>query len=233
MAGPEPPQAVLNSLQLLQEPRAVLNLVRPVLNSMQHLQEPRAVLDSLLSLDAQVNDLWTASVLHSLAYPPSGSDTPARATRETPTILSVLHSPARRRSSNGLQPLSLQGSAGCREMSTPTRVPHNPVQQQQQQQQQQQYHHLHLQHEPDTFNAASFSMARAPMILQSYVEPCSKRRRSSDDSNARRLQTTTAAKHSRSCLHRRISCNAYLPNKGHSNHQRSVPSTSYIVAHFS
>ena len=47
MARPEPPQAVLNSLQ--------------------HLQEPRAVLNSLLSLGAQVNDLWTASVLHSLA----------------------------------------------------------------------------------------------------------------------------------------------------------------------
>ena len=67
MAGPEPPQAVLNSLQLLQEPRAVLNLVQAVLNSLQHLQEPRAVLNSLLSLGAQVNDLWTASVLHSLA----------------------------------------------------------------------------------------------------------------------------------------------------------------------
>ena len=60
-------QAVLNSLQLLQEPRAVLNLVQAVLNSLQHLQEPRAVLNSLLSLGAQVNDLWTASVLHSLA----------------------------------------------------------------------------------------------------------------------------------------------------------------------
>ena len=67
MARPEPPQAVLNSLQLLQEPRAVLNLVQAVLNSLQHLQEPRAVLNSLLSLGAQVNDLWTASVLHSLA----------------------------------------------------------------------------------------------------------------------------------------------------------------------
>ena len=53
MAGPEPPQAVLNSLQLLQEPRAVLNLVQAVLNSLQHLQEPRAVLNSLLSLGAQ------------------------------------------------------------------------------------------------------------------------------------------------------------------------------------
>ena len=88
MARPEPPQAVLNSLQLLQEPRAVLNLVQAVLNSLQHLQEPRAVLNSLLSLGAQVNDLWTASVLHgrhtpmrrrvlhSLAYPPSGSESP-------------------------------------------------------------------------------------------------------------------------------------------------------------
>ena len=67
MARPEPPQAVLNSLQLLQGPRAVLNLVQAVLNSLKHLQEPRAVLNSLLSLGAQVNDLSTASVLHSLA----------------------------------------------------------------------------------------------------------------------------------------------------------------------
>ena len=67
MARPEPPQAVLNSLQLLQEPRAVWNLVQALLNSLQHLQEPRAVLNSLLSLGAQVNDLWTASVLHGLA----------------------------------------------------------------------------------------------------------------------------------------------------------------------
>ena len=67
MARPEPPQAVLNSLQPLQEPRAVLNLVQAVLNSLQHLQEPRAVLNSLLSLGAQVNDLWTASLLHRLA----------------------------------------------------------------------------------------------------------------------------------------------------------------------
>ena len=56
--------------------RAVLNLVQAVLNSLQHLQEPRAVLNSLLSLGAQVNGLWTASVLHSLAYPPSGSEAP-------------------------------------------------------------------------------------------------------------------------------------------------------------
>ena len=144
----------------------------------------------------------------------------------------MLHSPAHRRSSSGLQP-SPQGSAACREMSTPIPVPHNLVQQEQQQQQQQQYHHLQLQHEPNTFNAASFSMARAPMILQSYDEPCSNRRRSSDDSNARRLQTTTAAKHSRSCLDRRISCKAYLPLSGHSNQQRSVLSTTYIVANFS
>ena len=33
--------------------RAVLNLVQAVLNSLQHLQEPRAVLNSLLSLGAQ------------------------------------------------------------------------------------------------------------------------------------------------------------------------------------
>ena len=58
---------MLNSLQLLQEPRAVLNLVQAVLKILQRLQEPRAVLNSLLSLGAQVNDLWTASVLHSLA----------------------------------------------------------------------------------------------------------------------------------------------------------------------
>ena len=76
MARPEPPQAVLNSLQLLQEPRAVLNLVQAVLNSLRQLQELRAVLNSLLSLGAQVNDLWTASVLHSLAYPSSGSESP-------------------------------------------------------------------------------------------------------------------------------------------------------------
>ena len=61
---------MLNSLQLLQEVRAVLNLVQAVLNSLQHLQEPRAVLNSLLSLGAQVNDLWTASVLPSLASGP-------------------------------------------------------------------------------------------------------------------------------------------------------------------
>ena len=72
----ELPQTVLNSVQLLQEPRAVLNLVRAVLHSVQHLQGPRAVPNSLLSLGAQVNDLWTTSVLHSLAYPPSGSETP-------------------------------------------------------------------------------------------------------------------------------------------------------------
>ena len=76
MARPEPPQALLNSLQLLQEARAVLNLVQAVPNSLQHLQEPRAVLHSLLSLGVQVNDLWTASVLHGLAYPPSGSEAP-------------------------------------------------------------------------------------------------------------------------------------------------------------
>ena len=50
--------------------------VLAVLNSLQHLQEPRAVLHSLLSLGAQVNDLWTASLLHNLAYPPSGSESP-------------------------------------------------------------------------------------------------------------------------------------------------------------
>ena len=76
MARPEPPQAVLNSLQLLQEARAVVNLVQAVLISLQHLHEPRAVLNSLLTLGAQVNDLWTASVLYSLAYPPSGSEAP-------------------------------------------------------------------------------------------------------------------------------------------------------------
>ena len=76
MARPEPPQAVLNSLQLLQDPRTVLNLVQAVLNSLQHLQEPRAVLHSVLSLGARVNDLWTASVLRSLACPPPGSETP-------------------------------------------------------------------------------------------------------------------------------------------------------------
>ena len=74
MARPEPPQAVLNSLQLLQEPRAVLNLVQADLNSLQHLHEPRAVLNSLLPLGSQVNNLWTAALLHSLAYPPSGSE---------------------------------------------------------------------------------------------------------------------------------------------------------------
>ena len=152
-------------------------------------------------------------VLHRLAYPPSGSDSPPSwtfcvITRKTQTVVPVLHSPAaskqgqrrvlvlrcpdawratpvlhslaHRRSSSGLQP-SPQGSAACREMSTPIPVLHNLVQQQQQQQQQQQYHHLHLQHEPNTFNAASFSMARAPMILQSYDEPWAKRRKSSDD----------------------------------------------------
>ena len=45
-------QAVLNSLQLLQEPRAVLNLVQAVLNNLQHLYDQRrrrpAVLNSLL-----------------------------------------------------------------------------------------------------------------------------------------------------------------------------------------
>ena len=76
MARPEPPQAVLNSLQLLQEARAVVNLVQAELKSLQLLQEPRAVVSSLLSLGAQVNDLWTASLLHSLAYPPSGSESP-------------------------------------------------------------------------------------------------------------------------------------------------------------
>ena len=45
----------------------MLNLVQAVLNSLQHLQEPRVVLNGLLLLVAQVNDLWTASVLHSLA----------------------------------------------------------------------------------------------------------------------------------------------------------------------
>ena len=53
MARAEPPQAVLISLQPLQEPRAVLNLVQAVLNSLQHLKEPRAVLNSLLPLGAQ------------------------------------------------------------------------------------------------------------------------------------------------------------------------------------
>ena len=77
MARPEPPQAELNSLQLLQETRAVLNLVQALLHTLHHLQEPRAVLNSLLSLGAQVNDLWTASVLHSLACPQSGRETPA------------------------------------------------------------------------------------------------------------------------------------------------------------
>ena len=76
MARPGPPQAVLNRLQLLQEARAAVNLVQAVLISLQHLHEPRAVLNSLLTLGAQVNDLWTASVLHSLAYPPSGSEAP-------------------------------------------------------------------------------------------------------------------------------------------------------------
>ena len=76
MARPEPPQAVLNSLQLLQEARAVVNLVQPELKSLQLVPEPRAVVSSLLSLGAQVNDLWTASLLHSLAYPPSGSEAP-------------------------------------------------------------------------------------------------------------------------------------------------------------
>ena len=76
MARPEPPQAELNSLQLLQETRAVLNLVQALLHSLHHLQEPRAVLNSLMSLGAQVNDLWTASVLHSLACPQSGRETP-------------------------------------------------------------------------------------------------------------------------------------------------------------
>ena len=76
MARPEPTQAELNSLQLLQETRAVLNLVQALLHSLHHLQEPRAVLNSLMSLGAQVNDLWTASVLHSLACPQSGRETP-------------------------------------------------------------------------------------------------------------------------------------------------------------
>ena len=75
MARPESPEAVLNRLQPLQGPRRVLNVVQAVLNSLQHSQEPRAVLDSLLSLGAEVNDLWTASVLQNLAYPPSGSET--------------------------------------------------------------------------------------------------------------------------------------------------------------
>ena len=57
------------------------------------------MLNSLLSLGAQVNDLWTASLLHSLAYPPSGSESPPSwtscgATRKTQTVLPVLHSPA-------------------------------------------------------------------------------------------------------------------------------------------
>ena len=47
MPRPGPPQEVLNSLQLLLEPRAMLNLVQAVLNSLQHLQEPQAVLNSL------------------------------------------------------------------------------------------------------------------------------------------------------------------------------------------
>ena len=66
----------------------MLNPVQAVLNSLKHLQEPRAVLNSLLSLGAQVNDLWTTPVLHgrhtpmrkrvlhSLAYPQSGSESP-------------------------------------------------------------------------------------------------------------------------------------------------------------
>ena len=77
MARPEPPQAVLNSLQLLQEARAVVNLVQAELKSLQLLQEPRAVVSSLLSLGVQVNDLWTASLLRALACPPSGSEAPS------------------------------------------------------------------------------------------------------------------------------------------------------------
>ena len=76
MARPEPPQAVLISLQPLQEPRAMLNLAQAVLNSLRQLQELRAVLNSLLLLVAQLNNLWAASLLHSLAYPPSGSEPP-------------------------------------------------------------------------------------------------------------------------------------------------------------
>ena len=70
MARPEPPQAVLNSLQLAQEPRAVLNSLQllqepqAVLNSLQHLQEQRAVLNSRLSLDAQVNDYGSRAARH-------------------------------------------------------------------------------------------------------------------------------------------------------------------------
>ena len=76
MARPEPPQAELNSLQLLQETRAVLNLVQALLHTLHHLQEPRAVLNSVMSLGAQVNNFWTASVQHRRAYPRSGSETP-------------------------------------------------------------------------------------------------------------------------------------------------------------
>ena len=61
MAGPEPPQAVLTSLQLLQEPRAVLNLVQAVQNSLQHLQEPRSVLNVV---EAVQNSLQALAVLN-------------------------------------------------------------------------------------------------------------------------------------------------------------------------
>ena len=134
-------------------------------------------------------------VLHRLAYPPSGSDSPPSwtscvITRKTQTVVPVLHSPA----------ASKQGQRRALVLRCPDAWRATPVlQQQQQQQQQQQHHHDYLQHQPNTFNAASFSMGRAPMILQRPDEPCSKWRRSSNDSNARRLQTTTASKHSRSC----------------------------------
>ena len=74
MARQEPPQAELNSLHLLQETRAVMELVQALVHSLHHLQEPRAVLVSLLSLVAQVNDVWTTSVLHSLPCPQSGCE---------------------------------------------------------------------------------------------------------------------------------------------------------------